>query len=245
MKILICNDDGINSEGIIALALMLYKKGHEITVVAPDGNRSSYSHHVNFYTDVTVRKVDFAEGIEAYALSGTPADCALYGLRGLDKEFDILCSGINVGSNLGTEVLYSGTVAACEEAATLGVKSIAFSYCGRGASRANYRAIAEICGAVFDKFALKLGSDYVLNVNVPSENANPEETKITPLGRRLYSNAHEWKNENTYMLTGMPLPLDNPSDCDVVWAEKGYVTATPVTVDRTAHSAVADLKDRI
>mgnify|MGYP004684230391 FL=1 len=113
MKILICNDDGINSEGIIALALMLYKKGHEITVVAPDGNRSSYSHHVNFYTDVTVRKVDFAEGIEAYALSGTPADCALYGLRGLDKEFDILCSGINVGSNLGTEVLYSGTVAAC------------------------------------------------------------------------------------------------------------------------------------
>ena len=61
MRILICNDDGINSEGIIALALMLYKKGHEITVVAPEGNRSSYSHHVNFYTEIKMHKVDFAE----------------------------------------------------------------------------------------------------------------------------------------------------------------------------------------
>lgn len=245
MRILICNDDGINSEGIIALALMLYRKGHEVTVVAPEGNRSSFSHHVNFYIDVKVHKVDFAEGIEAYTLSGTPADCALYGLRGLDKDFDIVCSGINIGSNLGSEVLYSGTVAACEEAALLGVKSIAFSYCGHGASRANYTAIAEICGKIFDKFAPVLGTDYVLNVNIPAENANADDVKVTPLGRRIYSDEHKWKDENTYMLTGVPLAIENPDDCDVLLAEKGYIVATPVTVDRTARSAITDIKNKL
>lgn len=245
MRILICNDDGINSEGIIALALMLYKKGHEITVVAPDGNRSSYSHHVNFYKEVKVRKVDFAEGIEAYALSGTPADCALYGLHGLNKTFDVLCSGINIGSNLGSEVLYSGTVAACEEAAVFGIKSIAFSYCGHGTSHADYAAVAEISGRVFDKFIDVIEGDYVFNVNIPSETADADQTKVTPLGVRLYSDEHQWKDEETYILTGHPLAVDNPADCDVVWADKGYISATPITVDRTAETAVDKLTKKL
>jgi len=245
MRILICNDDGINSEGIIALALMLYKKGHEITVVAPEGNRSSYSHHVNFYTEIKMHKVDFAEGIEAYTLSGTPADCSLFGLHGLGKKFDIVCSGINVGSNLGSEVIYSGTVAACEEATMAGIKSIAFSYCGHGASKANYTTIAEICGKIFDKFAENLDGDYVLNVNIPSETANADEVKVTPLGVRLYSDEHRWKDEETYILTGSPLEIDNAEDCDVVWAAKGYITATPVSIERTADAAVAKLTKKL
>lgn len=248
MKILVCNDDGINSEGIIALALMLYKKGHDITVVAPNGNRSSYSHHVNFYTNVTVNKADFPVGdgnIKAYALSGTPADCAVYGLRGLDEKFDLVCSGINIGSNLGTEVLYSGTVAACEEGAVLGVPSVAFSYAGHGARTADYRKISEICGKILDKFLPFLGGDFVLNVNIPSEDAAAERYKIVPLGERMYSNEHEWVNDNTYVLTGSPLPAQNPEDSDVVAFESGFISVTPITVDRTHKSALTALKEKL
>lgn len=248
MNILICNDDGINGEGIIALALALYKKGHRITVVAPEGNRSSYSHHVNFYNEITVKSVVFFAGdgdIEAYSLSGTPADCAIYGLRGLDKKFDLVCSGINVGSNLGTEVLYSGTIAACEEATVLGVPSVAFSYSGKNARSADYNKVAEICASILEQFYSKLGTDFILNVNVPSECASCEKIKIARLGERLYSNEHEWTNEDTYILTGRPMPVNNSLETDVSFAEEGFITVTPITIDRTHYSALNFLKSQL
>lgn len=244
MKILICNDDGIFGEGLKALALMLYRKGHEITVVAPAQNCSGYSHHVSFFKQVKVQKADYPEGIEAYALSGTPVDCVIYGLKGLDKQFDMVLAGINHGSNIGSEVLYSGTLSIGAEANSFGHKAVAFS-CENYKS-ADFNEVAEICVDLLEKFYPHLSADYTLSINVPHVGGKkPVGVKVTPLGQRLYSDTYEWADENTFVLTGDPIKCDNPADCDVEWSAENYVTVTPVLCNRTDRNALSELKSAL
>ena len=128
MRILVTNDDGIQSEGVKTLAELLSKKGHKVTVVAPDGNRSAFSHSLSIYKTLTFLRQNISENFEAYSLSGTPADCVKFAVHYFEnKPFDFVCSGINGGNNLGSDTCYSGTVAAGLEANFFGIKSIAFS----------------------------------------------------------------------------------------------------------------------
>lgn len=242
MNILVCNDDGINSEGIIALALMLSRKGHNVTVAAPDGNRSCFAHSITFFREVEVNKVQFLDNIVAYSLSGTPADCVKYAITHCDTKFDLVCSGINHGSNLGTAVHYSGTVSACFEANVLGVKAIAFS-CPEY-KKGNFEAVAEICADIVDRYYSTLDITFTLNVNVPPIKIGEKVAgeKITPLGERRYSDDYEFVRENAFIVTGDPIPVDNPEDCDVEWFYKNYVSITPVLLDRTAHEIIKKLK---
>ena len=242
MNILVCNDDGINSEGIIALALMLSRKGHNVTVAAPDGNRSCFAHSITFFREVEVNKVQFLDNIVGYSLSGTPADCVKYAITHCDTKFDLVCSGINHGSNLGTAVHYSGTVSACFEANVLGVKAIAFS-CPEY-KKGNFEAVAEICADIVDRYYSTLDITFTLNVNVPPIKIGEKVAgeKITPLGERRYSDDYEFVRENAFIVTGDPIPVDNPEDCDVEWFYKNYVSITPVLLDRTAHEIIKKLK---
>ena len=242
MNILVCNDDGINSEGIIALALMLSRKGHNVTVAAPDGNRSCFAHSITYFREVEVNKVQFSDNIVAYSLSGTPADCVKYAITHCDTKFDLVCSGINHGSNLGTAVHYSGTVSACFEANVLGVKAIAFS-CPEY-KKGNFEAVAEICADIVDRYYSTLDITFTLNVNVPPIKIGEKVAgeKITPLGERRYSDDYEFVRENAFIVTGDPIPVDNPEDCDVEWFYKNYVSITPVLLDRTAHEIIKKLK---
>ena len=242
MNVLVCNDDGINSEGIIALALMLSKKGYNVTVFAPDGNRSCFAHSITFFREVVIEKTQFVNDIPAFSLSGTPADCVKYAITHSKTKFDVVCSGINHGSNLGTAVHYSGTVSACFEANLLGVKAIAFS-CPEY-KKGDFDAVAEICVDIMERYYSSLDTTFTLNVNVPPIKIGEVVAgeRITPLGERRYSDDYEFVKENTFIVTGDPIPVDNPEDCDVEWFYKNYVTITPVLLDRTAYSIIDRLK---
>ena len=135
MKILLSNDDGVFAPGLKALANAL-NKDHELTVSAPDSERSAVSRSMTLFDPLRARetRIEGLPDVPAYAVSGTPVDCVRLALGNLFSEPDIVVSGINMGPNLGTDVLYSGTVAAAHEAALLGYQSIAvscLSYHGR------------------------------------------------------------------------------------------------------------------
>ncbi|HBF44896.1 MAG TPA: hypothetical protein DDW16_04695, partial [Clostridiales bacterium] len=109
MKILICNDDGIFSEGLKTLAKFLSKE-NDVFVMAPDGNRSAYSHSMSFFKKLELKKIEQDKNYVSYSLSGTPADCVRFGTEFFkDIKFDLIVSGVNIGSNAGTDTLYSGT----------------------------------------------------------------------------------------------------------------------------------------
>lgn len=249
MNILVCNDDGIDGEGLITLALMLLKKGHKITIVAPNGNRSGYAHALTFHREFSVEKRDLSavlgSPVEAYAIGGTPADCVKFAIAGLNKQFDLVCSGINAGSNLGSEILYSGTVACGLEAGELGVSSMAFSCTAH--QNICWAEVQKSCSLAFDKLLPHISDNYTLNVNVP--NLALEKTagiKATKIGIQLYSDGYVQTRPGYYLLGGSPLEHDrNEPDCDVEWSLKNYITITPVRRDKTDAEQLNRLKTLI
>ena len=126
MRILITNDDGVYSEGLRALVEFAKTIG-EVIVVAPKSEQSAKSHAITLRKEIECKKVDLFQGVDAYYVDSSPADCVRFAYYGLKEKFDIVFSGINKGYNLGQDILYSGTVAATTEAASLNIKSIAFS----------------------------------------------------------------------------------------------------------------------
>ncbi|WP_413391446.1 5'/3'-nucleotidase SurE [Prochlorococcus marinus] len=130
LRILISNDDGVFAEGIRTLALSAASRGHEVTVVCPDQERSATGHGLTLHSPIRAEKADelFGEGIKAWGCSGTPADCVKLALNELlDQKPDLILSGINHGPNLGTDIFCSGTVAAALEGTLDGIPSIAVS----------------------------------------------------------------------------------------------------------------------
>ena len=126
MKILITNDDGIFSEGITTLKNALIAD-HDVWVVAPDTERSGTSHAITLKDAVRMSRIDE----RTYSCGGTPADCVLYSLLGaVDLDPDIVVSGINHGPNIGTDIIYSGTVAAARQAALMDRPAVAVSVVG-------------------------------------------------------------------------------------------------------------------
>ena len=111
MRILIVNDDGIDTLGIRLLATWAKKYG-EVTVVAPKVEQSGKSQAIEFVQPVEIKKVPFMEGVTAYSMASTPADCVRFGFVGLNQTYDLVLSGINRGVNVGSDIVYSGTVGA-------------------------------------------------------------------------------------------------------------------------------------
>ena len=169
MKLLLSNDDGIHAVGIHALAEEL-SKSHEVYVSAPASQQSAVSRAMTLYDPLRADAVPFAglpDG-RAYAVTGTPVDCVRLGLGNLfaDVPFDMVISGINIGPNIGSDTLYSGTVAAAHEAALLGYRSIAMSCCSFTPQHMD--TSARIAAQMVDYLAAHpLPFGMLLNVNVP------------------------------------------------------------------------------
>ena len=182
-QILITNDDGIDADGIYRLAVIAKQFG-EVTVVAPDSQRSAASHHCLFSKALTLKEYDMGiPGIKAYSLDGTPADCVRAGILGLkDIKFDIVLSGINNGYNIASDIQYSGTVGAALEAAFQGVNAIAVSQ----GSLENSDVIEHYLPSLLEEYMEKpLPNNQVWNINFPI--CSLEECKGVLRDARLYS----------------------------------------------------------
>lgn len=239
MRILVVNDDGILSEGIKALADFLSKE-HEVTVVAPDGNRSAFSHSLSIFKDIIVKELKITDKYRTFATSGTPADCVKFAVHKFsDKKFDLICSGINKGHNLGSDTVYSGTISACLEGCFFGIKGIAFS--NYAIKDCDFDGNIKTLSRIFDKLCDMASSDYVLNVNFP--NGKENGVVLAPLGKHLYTDEYISTGEDTYQLIGEPTDFTENDYCDVAMIRKGFVTVTPIIYNRTASEVIKKYKD--
>lgn len=247
MRILITNDDGIFAEGICALARRLCEK-HQVTVVAPDSERSGASHSITLTAPLRVRKASIpgAPQVDAYKVSGAPADCVIIGCRALNIQPDIILSGINHGYNLGTDAHYSGTINAAMEGALQGIPSMAVSM--NGFNSTDFSAAAQIAEELIPQF---LNSGCMLyNVNVPDIPYHElKGIKYTKLSDRTYFAPFEKRTDPRNVdYYWWPCRLDydgDPqADNDERWTSEGYVSVTPITTNSTDRDALSRLKER-
>lgn len=242
MNILISNDDGVFSEGLHALVKALHPH-YNITVVAPDQQRSGASHASTFAEPVSARQVSLPgfPDITAYATSGTPADCVRLGCTELCTSPDLVITGINHGANLGTHVLYSGTVGAAMEAALSGKPAIATSCCSWKPQHFATAAAASLWAARYVE-KTPLPEHMILNLNTPD--LPPEEVKgikLTGLHIQKYDERHirfEDPRQNVYYwMDFIEREPHNPQvDDDYHWIEGGYCTLTPIHCDIACYS---------
>jgi len=177
----------------------------------------------------------------SYSLNGTPADCVKYGILELfknDSKFDLVLSGINAGANLGTDVMYSGTVSAAFEGVYMGVKGIAVSCTKWDATVSEYDETAKFVRNNLDELVNMIPEFGIININHPPK---PYGYKFAKIGINLYDDYYEADADGKY-LRGFPIPHNlNKGDSDVEWANKGYVTISPATMDRNDYRALERL----
>jgi 5'-nucleotidase len=244
--ILLTNDDGIYAQGILAAWQELRKLG-DVQVVAPDAERSAVGHAITLLQPLRTKEVVRRNVRFGYAVNGMPADCVKIAVRAiLPRAPDLVVSGINLGSNTGTNVIYSGTVSAATEARILGIPSIAMSLATFTNPDFSYAA----------RFTRKLGQAVLahglppktlLNVNVP--NLPEDQIKGVAITRQGVSRVEERferrtdpRNQTYYWLDGQFRLHEEMDDADSVMVSQGYVSITPVQYDLTAASALETLR---
>lgn len=248
MNILITNDDGIYAQGIIELAKEISKIAN-VYVVAPEGQRSATGHSITIHSPIMVQEANIGDNIIAYAISGTPADCVKVGIEALfkDVDFDLVLSGINNGSNLGTDVIYSGTVSAAIEGLILNKPSIAISYDELRVENQVYKEctkyVVKLINNIKDK--LYLLNDCILNVNIP--NTDVKGWKVTKLGERKYDNVMEERispfGQRYFWIGGNIKHMEQDEDSDITCINNGYISITPINIDMTNLKKIQALKD--
>ena len=237
MRILIVNDDGIDAVGLRHLAAYAKKHG-EVTVCAPKKEQSGKSHAINFIEPFEIKRVDFEDGIEAYSVDSTPADCTRFGIIGLGREYDIVLSGINYGVNMSGDIVYSGTVGAIFEAEHLSHRAIAISI-AKEAPLPSYEVLDTIFDFVNSNNLFEHSMLY--NINVPH---TPCGIKITRQGDAYFKDEFFKLDGDTYIQRGHAVPETNKNDTsyDSVAFEKGLISVTPMTLERTNLEAYKNLK---
>ncbi len=230
MKILVTNDDGIYSPGIAALAKAARNFG-EVQIVAPDVEQSSMGHAVTHSRPLSYRKspINF-EGVEAFRVNGTPADCVALGAH-INNITDVVLSGINMGPNLGNSMWHSGTLAAAKQAVLLGMKGIAFST-PVGKAEPDFNALDSYVEETL-RILLETPGLSLFNVNLPSK---PKGIKWTRQSVRFYDGkvvpGIDPMGRKHYWFTISPLePAEEGTDR---WAvENDFVSITPLRLDLT------------
>jgi 5'-nucleotidase len=235
MRILIANDDGIYSPGIVALAEIASRFG-EVRIVAPDVEQSSAGHAITGWRPLTYKRTPI-KNFEAYRVNGTPADCVVLGVYNWEKV-DVVLSGINLGSNLGNSIWHSGTVAAAKQATLLGLRGIALSI-----PATQEEPDFETLKPWVDKVLEVLFEDpplALVNVNFPEEepkglkwarqSVRHYDGKVVP-GEDPMGRKHFWFSV---------VPIEGTEKGTDRWAlEQGYVSMTPLSVDLTNESDLA------
>lgn len=248
MHILVTNDDGIDAPGIRALWETLAAIA-QVTVIAPDSERSATSQAITVQQPIRVDKYEIAnEQITAWRIGGTPTDCVKIALEAIMPEPpDLVISGVNNGSNLGTDVLYSGTVSAAIEGALHGIPSIAVSL-DTGEDR-DFAPAARIAKQLIAKIMYhRLPPDTLLNVNVPALGEEQlGKMVVTKLGVRQYVNTFDQRldprGRTYYWMSGTVAKTENDPDSDIVAVSKGNVSVTPIHFDLTNFNIIQLLKE--
>lgn len=243
--ILVCNDDGIFSNGIKALADVADEFG-DVEIIAPDRQQSAVGHSITISTPLRARSFRIDNRFNGQAVSGTPADSVkLAHNQLLNRKPDLVVSGINHGSNAGINILYSGTVSAATEGTILGYPSIAISC-------TDFDEDADLSGC---KDAARKVIGYVLNHGLPKGvtlNLNAPSGPLKGIkwvrqANSRYVEEFEGRidphNRSYYWMTGKFQLLDEDEDNDISVIEKGYASLTPIQYDLTAYSLLDDLRD--
>ncbi len=236
MHVLISNDDGIGAPGLRCLVQAFAQAGHRVTVAAPDGQRSAASHSITLFRPLTLRRAEWAAAnVEAWAIDGTPADCVKFALDRLVPAVDAVVSGVNDGYNIGTDVHYSGTVAAAMEGAFAGVPAIAVS-APHGREDLMPLAAREALQAAQRLDAKRLPHMTTLNINVPDCAADRiRGRRAASLARLRYEDGYV-EHQGTdmgpcYRLTGAMAGADGGEDSDFALLAQGYITYTVLHFD--------------
>ena len=241
--ILVTNDDGIHSKGIIVLAKALQKIGN-IFVVAPDSEQSAVAHSLTLHRPLRVEKIKK----NFYAVDGTPADCIHLGVNTiLPKRPRLIVSGINKGGNLADDIIYSGTVSAAFEGTLLGIPSFAISLVSR--SHFKFDVAARFALRVA-RYIMRRGlpRNTFLNINVPNlDEKEIKSYKITRQGKLIHDGGGviekvDPRGRKYYWIGGGEMIFDKGRNTDVEAISKSHVSITPLNLDLTNYSSIRELK---
>jgi 5'-nucleotidase len=242
-KILVTNDDGIRSKGIIVLAKVLQEVGN-VLVVAPDSEKSAVAHSLTLHRPLRVEKIKK----NFYAVDGTPADCIHLGVNAiLPKRPRLIVSGINKGGNLGDDIIYSGTVSAAFEGTLLGIPSFAISL----VSRTHFKFdVAARFALRLARYIIKRGlpQNTFLNINVPNlDRKQIKSYKITQQGRLTHNGDGviekvDPRGRKYYWIGGGQLIFDKGRNTDMAAVSKSHISITPLNLDLTNYSSIRELK---
>lgn len=184
MRILLTNDDGYQSDGIVSLKKTLEKSGHAVWMMAPDKNMSACSHSITTQHPLRVRPLG---DVNCFSCNGTPADCVILALRGvLETKFDCVISGINIGPNLGDDITFSGTVAAARQSVLMGTPAVAFSlFAEVGRVPYFFDNISLQISKQLSRLIVLSDSNHLVNVNLPNSDQEMRWVSAYP-SVRLY-----------------------------------------------------------
>lgn len=251
MHILLTNDDGIYAPGIASLASTLATVA-EITVIAPDRERSATGHAITMHKPLRVDEVELAVeggGIKGLAVNGTPSDCVKIAVKALlPQPPDLIISGINRGPNLGTDILYSGTVSAAIEGILFDIPSLAVSLASF--NPCSFTTAAQVTRIIVEQIKDRtLPARTLLNINIPPLDFQElRGIRVTKLGFREYENIFEERldpwGKVYYWMSGDVVDRDEDlEDFDTAAVRKGYVSVTPVHFDLTNYALLEEVKD--
>ena len=237
MKILITNDDGIQSPVLPLLAEWAKKLG-EVTVAAPKVEQSGKSQAINFMHPVEVLQVELVDGVTAYSVDSTPADCVRFGVLGLNQKYDLILSGINRGYNLGDDIVYSGTCGAIFEGARLGIKGLAVSTDPENLLNSP-KALDEIWEYIQKNYLYDYNDLY--NVNIPPM---PSGFGITKQGGMFFHDSFIHHEGLLYVQSGEILQdCGNDPTTDINTVRAGKISVCPLAATRTEMSVFEKLKN--
>jgi len=246
LKILLVNDDGIHSKGLRHLAKILSENKHSVYIVAPDSQRSGYSHYMTFRKPIYCFEEQVEGAISAYSITGTPTDCVKFALVQLNINPDLVISGPNEGANYGTDVIYSGTVSASQEACILGQKTVALSCKSNDKDEYIYDGLIKFAIKNLENFANYNKPYTFLSVNAPSLPYDKiKGVKSVRLGIHSFDDRYDMvENDNRqgFTLNGDPIPVDD-NDCDITAVHDGFISITPIKTDRTDYDEIDKLKE--
>ena len=244
MNILLVNDDGINSRGLEILARALAPHG-KIYVSAPIEEQSGASMQISLGSTLKIEKAPLIPGtMGSIQVYGSPADATRAGLSLFNVEFDLVVSGINDGPNIARDILYSGTVGAAKEAKIYGVNAIAVSANNLDIDYLYDETIKVLDEVIENKY---YDFDGVLNINFPNFNfKKPLGVMFTKQGKRYYHSEfiEKTNEEDIYYLRGSLTRFSEDEDSDVYAYENGYISITPLSLNRTDTETLEKLKNK-
>ncbi len=264
MKILISNDDGVRAEGIQVLARE-FGRDHDVTVVAPERERSTTGHSLTLHKPLRMHKL----GPKTYSVSGGPADCILVALNEIykGKKPDLVLSGINRGANLGQDVFYSGTASAAREASNHGIPAVAVSLSldfHKSGAKEHFATAAKglrrVLSQVLPIFAGKPKATWkqglaawhpamMLNVNVPNlPLGRVKGIALGTQGTRIYGakilKRVDFRGKDYFWIGGTYQGYRDQKESDCWYVDRGYISLTPLELDTTMKDVYLDLKSK-